>query len=200
MPDALSAVHGALLIRVAVARTGEHDHTGEPAGTELIAQPLGIGHVVGMLRPAHGRALRAVELQRVGKVGGHHIGSGGSAYQQPCSGVGTVDLGQLSLLPFDGQQPLARAHDRGLRARRPRFPVATLARQAAPCRARRAHPDRLRPRLRQLWSPSCGSSGRCGPARRRVAVAHPTAAADRALPWTAGWATTDWKQASSRAG
>ncbi len=58
--------------------------------------------------PAHGGALRAMVFQGVGQRGGNHIRGRGGADQQPASGVGEFHLGQFSLPPFDGQQPLGQ--------------------------------------------------------------------------------------------
>ena len=108
MPHMLAAPQRALLLGVAVLRSREDHHTGESTGTQLISELFRVRRVVGVLRPAHRGALRAMAFQRVGQRGGQHIGGVGGADQQPRSGVGVVRLGQLSLLPFDGQQPLVQ--------------------------------------------------------------------------------------------
>ena len=103
-----TAENSAVGIRFAVLGSGEHDHIGKFAGIELAAQLRGSGNIVGMLRPTHSRAFSVVQLQRIRQLGGRDIRRGTGADQQPRSGVDIVPVGQLSLLPFDGQQPLAQ--------------------------------------------------------------------------------------------
>ena len=100
-----------------------------------------------------------------------------SSSQDPALGLG--DVGQVALLPFDGQQSLveqpigvvaAPSHPR--RAAAPR-------RSAAPCRTGRARRGRPRTRRPGMPSPGSGSSGRCGSGGSTAAGARRRAAADR---------------------
>ncbi len=108
MFDKLAAAHGGLVVGVAVLGCGEYHHAGEPAGLELVAQPRGLGCVVGALWPGHGCALHVVHLQRVGQLCGHQIRSVTRADQQPGAGFGVAVFGQLTFVPFDAQQPLTQ--------------------------------------------------------------------------------------------
>ncbi|CFA15690.1 Uncharacterised protein [Mycobacterium tuberculosis] len=108
MFDKLAAAHGGFRVGVAGLRRGQHEYAGEPAGAELVAQPRGLGCVVGALRPGHRCALRVVHLQRVGQLCGHQIRSVTRADQQPGAGFGVAVFGQLTFVPFDAQQPLTQ--------------------------------------------------------------------------------------------
>ncbi|CAM4077053.1 hypothetical protein MYBA111488_00645 [Mycobacterium basiliense] len=64
--------------------------------------------MIGILGPAEGCALHVVQLQRVSQLCCHHFRGIGGVDQQPRSGVCGVQFWQVSLLPFDGQQPLVQ--------------------------------------------------------------------------------------------
>ena len=91
-------------------RPRQHHHTREPpvAAAERSRSDSASTRSLGVAAARTRRALRALGLQRVGQLGRQRIGRVGRADQQPGSRVGPGDVGQVALLPFDGQQPLVQ--------------------------------------------------------------------------------------------
>ena len=76
-----------LLREAAGPRSGHHDHVPEATLCQIRLQPFGVGGVVGVLRPRHGRYVGVVELQRVSEFRGQDVGGVRHAHQQPRTGT-----------------------------------------------------------------------------------------------------------------
>ena len=100
----------------------------------------------------HRRARRALGRQRIGQPGRQRVGRIGRVEQQPGSRVGLGDVGQVALLPFDGQQSLVQQSIGAVLLRAARRRAAVPRRSSARFRTGRA--PRGRPRIRRPGMPS----------------------------------------------
>ena len=148
---------------------GEDDHAVDvrrPARCD--PQQFGVGLVVGVLRPGHGRALarRGAFNASVSLVASRSAASEVLISSHVPGVERSQPSGSVALLPFDGQQPLVQHAIAFARSRRRRCRVAAHARSAGRSRAHPAHRGRPRPGGGRLWSRGRSSNGRCGWGRR----------------------------------
>ena len=159
---------------------GDDDHAVERTGVELVAQPAGLGRVVGLQRPGHRGASvrRALSGRRSARV----------AAMSAASEVLTSSHVPGSVTVFSGtsrcchsmvssRSPSTRS--RSLPAEAP-VPICRpcTANSTAPCSSRMSRSASQHPSAPRR-SPSSGSTWHAGPGRRRAAAERPAAAAAR---------------------